>query len=296
MNRTAVLQATRPPFLILTPACVFLGASIAFAEQAVFSNVDFALVLIGAMAAHISVNTLNEYFDFKSGLDLNTNKTPFSGGSGALPDYPEAAGFVLITGLMTLTLTSVIGGYFLTSHGPEILPIGLAGMVLVATYTQWLNRLPLLCLIAPGLGFGVLMVVGTNTVLNGSNQTLTWLLSLVPFCLVNNILLLNQYPDLQADQASGRKTFPIVFGLKSSNVVYALFTLVAYSLIALCVAIGYLPTLGLMALLPLCLSLFALHGAVRHTAKIGEHPKYLAANVAAGILTPILIGGSLLAR
>ncbi|WP_197475205.1 prenyltransferase, partial [Oleiphilus sp. HI0079] len=81
MNRTAVLQATRPPFLILTPACVFLGASIAFAEQAVFSNVDFALVLIGAMAAHISVNTLNEYFDFKSGLDLNTNKTPFSGGS-----------------------------------------------------------------------------------------------------------------------------------------------------------------------------------------------------------------------
>jgi hypothetical protein len=50
------------------------------------------LIFIGALFAHISVNTLNEYFDFKSGLDLTANKTPFSGGSGALPNTPDVAG------------------------------------------------------------------------------------------------------------------------------------------------------------------------------------------------------------
>ena len=58
------------------------------------------LIVIGAVSAHISVNMLNEYFDFKSGLDLKTEITAFSGGSGALPDNPEMAGTILIIGLV----------------------------------------------------------------------------------------------------------------------------------------------------------------------------------------------------
>ncbi len=53
------------------------------------------LALLGAFLAHISVNTLNEYFDFKSGLDLETIKTPFSGGSGA--DFAAAHGVLSIS-------------------------------------------------------------------------------------------------------------------------------------------------------------------------------------------------------
>lgn len=47
------------------------------------------------MLAHVSVNTFNEYLDFKSEPDLITKKIPFSGGSGALPQTPEMAGTVL---------------------------------------------------------------------------------------------------------------------------------------------------------------------------------------------------------
>lgn len=283
----------RPPFLILTPVCVFLGLAISPVSDST-SWLSFVLIITGALSAHISVNTLNEYFDYKSGLDLKTVKTPFSGGSGALPEHPEAAQLVLIAGLVSLAITATIGLYFLFTGNLQILPIGLIGVVLVITYTQWLNRLPLLCLIAPGLGFGILMVLGTSVVLGGSLSMQLCLLSLIPFFLTNNILLLNQYPDLQADQETGRRTFPIAFGLQISTLVYAAFALAAYVLIGFSIVAGQVPMLGMIALLPAALSFFAFLGASKHSSRIGEHPQHLAANVAAGILTPLLLGTSMM--
>ncbi|MDH5182207.1 MAG: prenyltransferase, partial [Gammaproteobacteria bacterium] len=87
----ALLGATRPPFLILTPACVFLGYATATLAAPQIDMMLFLLVLAGALCAHISVNAFNEYFDFKSGLDLHTTRTPFSGGSGSLPANPQMA-------------------------------------------------------------------------------------------------------------------------------------------------------------------------------------------------------------
>ena len=63
--------------------------SAAYQSQTQFYFSDLMLVLIGAVSAHISVNTFNEYFDFLSGLDAKTVKTPFSGGSGALVENPN---------------------------------------------------------------------------------------------------------------------------------------------------------------------------------------------------------------
>jgi 1,4-dihydroxy-2-naphthoate octaprenyltransferase len=288
-----LLKTMRPPFLILTPVCVFLGLAISPVSDST-SWLSFVLIITGALSAHISVNTLNEYFDYKSGLDLKTVKTPFSGGSGALPEHPEAAQLVLIAGLVSLAITATIGLYFLFTGNLQILPIGLIGVVLVITYTQWLNRLPLLCLIAPGLGFGILMVLGTSVVLGGSLSMQLCLLSLIPFFLTNNILLLNQYPDLQADQETGRRTFPIAFGLQISTLVYAAFALAAYVLIGFSIVAGQVPMLGMIALLPAALSFFAFLGASKHSSRIGEHPQHLAANVAAGILTPLLLGTSMM--
>jgi 1,4-dihydroxy-2-naphthoate octaprenyltransferase len=290
MQTKTVLRTFRLPFLVLTPVCVLLGASIVIASHTAVDDVMIALVLTGAVAAHISVNALNEYHDFNSGLDLQTRRTAFSGGSGALPDHPEAVTAVLIAGLLSLLATIAIGGYLIAVTGTSILPIGIAGIVLVASYTQWLNRSPWLCLIAPGTGFGSLMVVGTHLVLTGNVSGPIWLVSLVPFFLINNLLLLNQYPDINADASVGRKTFPIVFGINNSNIVYALFMAAAYATIVLLVASKQIPVTGLVALLPLALSLFALSGAVRYSSKIGEQPRYMAANVAAAVLTPLLLG------
>ena len=72
MQPVILLRTMRPSFLVLTPVCVFLGLSTSLAAQSSINYFMAALVLMGALAAHVSVNTLNEYHDFKSGLDLKT--------------------------------------------------------------------------------------------------------------------------------------------------------------------------------------------------------------------------------
>lgn len=294
MKIKTIFKTFRPSFLILTPVCILLGISTSLASQSSINISLLILILIGAICAHISVNTLNEYYDFKSGLDLKTNKTPFSGGSGALPDNPELAGTILTVGRVSLTITVLIGIYVLMVKGIQIMPIGILGVVVILTYTQWLNRFPLLCLLAPGLGFGTLMVVGTHVILAGEYSQLAWLVSLIPFFLVNNLLLLNQYPDMGADESIGRKTFPIAFGLNKSNVTYAVFMLAAFSVIVGLIVYGTLSYLSFIALIPMAFSLFALYGAIKYSARIGEFPQFLAANVAATILTPLLLAISML--
>lgn len=289
-----ILQSTRPSFLILSPVCVFLGTSTAIAAQGTIDTTVLTLIVIGALCAHISVNTLNEYTDFKSGLDLITIKTPFSGGSGALPGDPAMANMVLAAGLITFSLTMAIGIYFLSNHGTLVLPIGIIGLVIILTYSKWLNRWPFICLIAPGLGFGILMVVGTNYLLTGENTITPWLAALVPFFLVNNLLLLNQYPDIQADKSIGRNHFPIAYGTKASSYVYGIFFISAYATILLGIYYKYFPGLSLVAVLPAALSLYSMKGAFKHAEKIGESPQYLGVNVAATLLTPLLLGASIL--
>lgn len=293
MQLNIVLQTFRPSFLVLTPVCVFLGLSTTLAIQSSIDFFLFFLVMTGALAAHICVNTLNEYYDFRSGLDLKTERTRFSGGSGALPANPDMAGQIKIIGLASLAVTVAIGVYLILQRGFQIIPIGIVGVVLIVSYTPWLNRSPLLCLIAPGLGFGVLMIVGTHVILSGAHAPLPWLVSLIPFFLVNNLLLLNQYPDITADASVGRNTFPIAFGLKKSNIVYALFMTLAYSLILLFIVKGLIPSLSVIALIPMLFSLFALMGMIKYASHIAQYPQYMGANVAAAILTPLLLGISI---
>ena len=283
----------RLPFLVLTPVCVFLGMSTVVANQADVSLLVLMLALLGALLAHISVNTLNEYFDFKSGLDLETIKTPFSGGSGALPQNPENVGIVLAVGILSSVALLMIGSFFAWQFGIGIVPIGITGLIIIATYTGWINKHPFICLLAPGLGFGFLMVAGTQFVLQGQYTPLSWLVAMVPFFLVNNLLLLNQYPDIKADTNAGRYHFPIAYGVKRSNMIYGFFSLATVAIIIGYILTGYLPMLSLIALLPMPLAFFSLYGAVKYGETIGNFPQYLGANVAVTILTTLLLGISL---
>lgn len=294
MKLKTILQSMRIPFLILTPVCVFLGVSTVIANQTTVNFLLLVLTLLGALLAHISINTLNEYFDFKSGLDATTIKTPFSGGSGALPDNPKMAFSVLIVGIASLFLTLLIGVFFVWKYGITIVPLGMAGLALIVAYTEWINRFPFLCLIAPGFGFGFLMVVGSQYALEGEYTSLSWLIAVVPFFLINNLLLLNQYPDIKADANVGRNHFPIAYGVNSSSLVYGLFSLATILVIIIYVLIGYLPALSLIALLPMPLAFFSLYGAIEHGKAIGDFPQYLGANVAVTMLTPLLLGVSII--
>lgn len=293
MTSIAVIQSTRPPFLVLTPICVFLGASTVLANQSSIDIFLAGLVLFSALLAHAGVNLLNEYLDFKSGLDLTTARTPFSGGSGALPRHPELAGAVLNFGLLCLIALAITGCYLMWRVGSGILPLGIAGLLLITTYTHWLNRHPLLCLVAPGCGFGLLMVPGTQFVLTGEYAVQSGLVALVPFFLTNNLLLLNQYPDIQADIKVGRKHFPIAYGVAASNRVYAVFALAAAAVVVARVVAGYLPALSLIALLTMPLAGYAWYGAVKYGESIGRYPHFMGANVAVALLTPLLLAISI---
>lgn len=278
----------RPPFLLLPPVCVALGASTAAWTGVRINLLHLLVVLIGALAAHISVNALNEYFDFRSGLDLRTQPTPFSGGSGTLPGRPQAAGLALATGLVSLGIAALVGIYFLFVQGLGLLPLGLLGLVVIVSYTPWLTRNPLLCLVAPGLGFGTFMVMGADFCLSGSYSWPAFFASLVPFFLVTNLLLLNQFPDVEADRTVGRRHLLIVAGPRTSSLVYAAMLLGAYLSIVAGWVFGMLPAWALLGLLTLPLSVRAAQGAYQYGGQIERLVPYLAQNVLITLLTPLL--------
>jgi 1,4-dihydroxy-2-naphthoate octaprenyltransferase len=279
----------RPNFLILTPACVLLGIATAFWSGATLNALYIILILTGALMAHASVNALNEYHDFKSGLDLVTEATPFSGGTKTLPNNPTKAHLALITGIVTIVLVACIGVYFLIERGLWILPVGILGLVIIYTYTPLLTHSPFLCLIAPGLGFGPLMVMGTDFILTGHYSWTAAIASLVPFFLVNDLLLLNQFPDVEPDRQFGRDHLLIRIGRPAGARVYVLFMILNYTVIVFACLFAVLPQGALLGLLTLILAIPVMRGVIRHADDIPGLIPYMVKNVIINISTPMLV-------
>jgi len=286
---TALLGTIRPSFLILTPACVALGIAMAYRSGADIGLFPVLLILIGGTAAHAGVNALNEYFDFRNGLDSRTDPTPFSGGSGTLPAHPELAPLALGVGLAGTAIALAMVLYFIGQWGWGLFPIGALGLLLVLAYTPWLTEQPWLCLIAPGLGFGPCMVMGAEAALTGRYSWAGFVVSLVPFFLVNNLLLLNQFPDVDADGSVGRNNLPILIGRPRSGQVYAAFFVLAGLVLAAAVAIGFLPLWGLMAFAGLAAGIPVLRTLAGHADDIPTLLPCMGYNVAASIATPALM-------
>ncbi len=283
------LGPMRVPFLILTPACVLLGIATAVRSGAQINPVHVLLVLASAVCTHISVNALNEYDDFKSGLDARTQRTPFSGGSGTLPANPGIAKIALTTALVSLCIVALTGLYFTWLRGFALLPLGLLGMFVIVAYTPWLTRNPLLCLIAPGLGFGPLMVMGTHFALTGHYSWTAFAASLVPFFLVSNLLLLNQFPDVEADKTVGRRHFPILIGRRLSSFIFSTFLLLTYATILVGVLLSILPPWSLLGLATLYLAIPLLKGSITHAEDIQKLVPFMGNNVLVNLLTPVLV-------
>jgi len=289
MNLKALLGPMRIPFLILAPACGVLGVGTAYWTTGKINVLYAILALIGGVTAHISVNAFNEYFDFKSGLDEKTERTPFSGGSGTLQAYPELARQALGMAIVALVIVAIIGVYFMMVWGWSLLPLGLLGIAVIFAYTPWLSQNAFACLIAPGLGFGTLMVMGTNFVLTGEYTWTAFIASLVPFFLVSNLLLLNQFPDVDADRTVGRLHFPIVVGRKYSSIIYATFLAAAYLSIIFGVLTGYLPIATLLGLLTLFLAVPVAISVYKNADDIPTLIPLMGKNVLIDILTPVLM-------
>jgi 1,4-dihydroxy-2-naphthoate octaprenyltransferase len=291
--RTWFLE-TRPSFLLLVPVCVLIGVATAVYDTSELNALHFGLAFLGALLAHISVNTLNDYFDYQTGIDLNTRKTPFSGGSGILPAGLLSPRKVFIFGLACLLAVVAIGAYFISEYTWRILPIGVLGILVVYFYTTHLTKDPLLCAVAPGLGFGPLMVLGIYFTQTGEYTLSAGLASMIPGFLVSNLLLLNQFPDVEADRVGDRRHLLITVGRERSAKIYAGLIVATYVWLVFSVAFQKLPWGALLGLLTLPLGIQAVRGVLRYSEDIDNLIPFLARNVMVTLLTPLLAGVGIL--
>ena len=285
---------TRPQFLLLSVVLAFLGTCIAWYDG-VFHPGYALLAFLGLLLTHISVNVLNDYFDYRSGIDLETKRTPFSGGSGILPAALLKPRQVFWLGMGSFLLAIPIGVYFVIARGWPLLPLLLIAAVCILLYTPLIlkGRWPEW---SPGIGLGALPVLGTYFVQTG-NYTIPAIIAAVPSgILVHNLLLLNEFPDVEADRKAGRKTLPITMGKKKASVVYSVLTVVVYLWIIGGVVTGQMPIFSLIALLTLAFAIKAIRGAINNQDMAKLVPG-LANNVMVVLLTQLLLGiGYILAR
>ena len=206
-----------------------------------------------------------------------------------LPENPEMGNAAFIMAWVFLALTGAIGIYFGFRIGLGILPLGVLGLLIIYFYTEWITRYPLLCLIAPGLGFGLMMVMGTDFVLSGGYSWTAFIASLVPFFLVSNLLLLNQFPDAEADQKIGRQHYPIKIGKQKSSLIYITFLLLPFAAIGFGIATGYFPLSSLLGFLSLLLVIPIIEGVLKHAENTEELIPFLGQNVIVNLVTPVLV-------
>jgi 1,4-dihydroxy-2-naphthoate octaprenyltransferase len=290
MNKALIyVFESRPQFIILSVACVLAGAGAAYWKAGSVNLYYLVLSLLGAMSAHASVNILNDYSDYLSGLDDMTTKTPFSGGSGLLPKKLLSPRAALYYGLATLAVTVIIGLYLVYARGWQLLLVGIPGVLLIVLYTDYITRSPLLCLLAPGLAFGPCMVLGTYFVLQGYYDYTALAVSLIPFFFVSDLLLLNQFPDIEADRAVGRRHLLTILAPRKNTYIYAGLIAGAYLGLAASVYLKLLPPLALIGLLSLPLAVNTIRGVIKNHENIPALIPFLGKNVIVILSTLFLV-------
>ncbi|MDD4169331.1 MAG: prenyltransferase [Desulfotomaculaceae bacterium] len=290
MNKAGIyVFETRPQFLVLTVACVLAAAGAAYWKSGGIDLFYLALVLVGALSAHASVNILNDYSDYKSGLDNMTIKTPFSGGTGILPKKLMSPKAALVYGLATLFITVAIGLFLVYARGWGLLLVGIPGVLLIVLYTDYITRSPLLCLLAPGLGFGTCMVLGTYFVLQGHYDYTAFAVSLIPLFFVSDLLLLNQFPDREPDRAVGRRHLLTVTTPRKNAYIYAVLIMGAYLVLSAGVFLKLMPPATLIGLISLPLAITTIRGVIKHSDDLQSLIPLLGKNVIVILSTLFLV-------
>ena len=280
---------TRPQFLLLSPILVFLGMSIALYERS-FNLAYFLLSIVGLVLLHASVNTLNDYNDFKTGVDLKTKRTPFSGGSGFLPTGALTPKAVFYLGMAAFLLAVPIGVYFIAMRGWHLLPIFILGAIFVLLYTSHITKLGAGSgEIAAGLGLGTLPVFGVFLIIANKFSAPALYASVPSGFLVFNLLLLNEFPDSEADRVGNRRTIPIMLGHRGAAWVYSALVILTYVWILAGALLKIMPYWSLLGVVTLPFGL----KAVRASFTFKTLPELIpaqGANVMMVLLTQLLMG------
>lgn len=290
INRLATIwRAMRPPFLILPLVLMWVVMVTASYDGFVWSSYLMALIVFSALIAHASVNLLNEADDAASGLDEQTTRTPFSGGSGALQVFPRYWSSVAGVGYFCLGALLSLGLFFIHLRGLPVFYLGLLGILLILGYSRIITRSPAFSLIAPGLAFGPIMLIGSYFVLTGAVSLTIIVMAFLVFVLVNNLLLLNQFPDVDADVTVGRNNGVIAWGKLYCSKLFRVSLATVYLVLALLIWQQLLPLEAGLGFLTLAFAWPLQVGVKKHYNELQQKPNLLALNVAVVLLTPALI-------
>jgi 1,4-dihydroxy-2-naphthoate polyprenyltransferase len=135
----AWMVVTRAPFLSATVIPILAAAAwVAARGLAVpFPWLLFSLALIGGVALHISANTFNDYFDWRSGTDKVNNNyfMPYSGGSRSIELGLISEQRLVHVAWLALGTALLAGLPFLLLRGSGLLLFGLAGAFSAYYYT-----------------------------------------------------------------------------------------------------------------------------------------------------------------
>jgi len=240
------LRVIRVRFLLASVIAVSVGLAISWWHTSQFDVFHAVLTLGGVLALHASVDLLNDYWDFRRGIDMKTQRTKMSGGTGVLPEGLLQPSQVYRAGVAFLVLGSIIGIYFVITDG-IIIGIILAFAILSIYFysTKIVNSGLAELFVAVK---GTMIVLGTYFIQTSEITISPIIGGIIVGALSSLVLFVTSFPDYDADKSKGRKTLVIAVGKKQAAKVFWVFPIVVYSIIISGVILQLFPFYSLITL------------------------------------------------
>ena len=280
------LRVIRVRFLLASVIAVLVGLALNWSQNGSIEFFDAFLTFAGVMALHASVDLLNDYWDFKRGIDTKTTRTKMSGGTGVLPEGLLKPSSVYRAGVFFLVLGALIGSYFVITYG--ILIAIILGFAILSIYFYSTK------IVDSGLGEffvavkGSMIVIGTFYIQSGEVNIESILAGIVIGTLSSLVLFIASFPDHDADKSKGRKTLVITVGKEKARKLFWIFPLFAYGVIVIGVVLNYLPVLTLISLVSLPLIIKSGIGLQKNYDSVDNLVPYMTSTLKFSRLTGIL--------
>jgi 1,4-dihydroxy-2-naphthoate octaprenyltransferase len=280
------LRVIRVRFLLASVIAVLVGLALNWSQNGTIAYFDAILTFAGVLALHASVDLLNDYWDFKRGIDTKTTRTKMSGGTGVLPEGLLKPSSVYRAGVIFLIIGSLIGSYFVITYG--ILIAIILGFAILSIYFYSTK------IVDSGLGEffvgvkGSMIVIGTFFIQSGEISLESILAGVVVGTLSSLVLFIASFPDHDADKSKGRKTLVIVVGKEKAKKIFWFFPLLAYSIILIGVSVNLFPLLSLICLLSFPLMIKSGLGLQKNYDSINDLVPFMSSTLKFSRITGIL--------
>jgi 1,4-dihydroxy-2-naphthoate octaprenyltransferase len=266
------IKATRAKFLPAAVVPALLGAAAAVSDGADFNAGLFALTLGGLVCAHLGTNLANDYYDHLSGNDwFNTTPTPYSGGSRFIQMGVMSPRIYLGMALAFFAISTVIAVVLTVAvESDAIMLLWLLGVMIGYFFSGYPLKLGYRgigeALVAAG--FGPLIVLGAYIVQTGTPAWRPVFGSVPVALLIFLVLLINEFPDYEADRKAHKRTLVVLFGKRSAALVYMIGLIAAYATTGVLVIARVYPAWSLIAFLTLPAGIKAARAVRRHCEDI----------------------------